>query len=181
MLEYPNELKIPYMLAFALNVLGKSQDALRILNNAGLPIDPHAEFMDGAADEALTTYIDALLAVGREAEARELASAKALDLSLRQSWWVLSYRSCTLAQLGRDDEALTILDEMKQVQGLAISPFMTDAPCFRRLADYPRYRAVLADLDARQAALRTRLPMTLEEHGVADVRAVPRAHTTATR
>ena len=89
---------------------------------------------------------------------------------LGQSWWVLSYESCTLAQLGRLDDALAMLEKIKQSQGLAVSPFIKDALCFRRLDGNPRYTAVIDNLEERQAALRARLPATLQEYVVADVR-----------
>jgi hypothetical protein len=115
-----------------------------------------------------------LLAVGgRDAEARNLAAAKAaiLDPAIGQSWWILSYHSCTRAQLARLDDALTMLERITQSQGLALSPMLKDGLCFRRLADNPRYQAVLDHLEARQAALRARLPTTLQEYGVKGVRA----------
>jgi tetratricopeptide (TPR) repeat protein len=173
-LEYPDDLRLWAMLAFARNVVGDSPEAIRVLEAAGIPIEPGSEFMNTPADESLTTYIDALLAVGgRDAEARNLAAAKAaiLDPAIGQSWWILSYHSCTRAQLARLDDALTMLERITQSQGLALSPMLKDGLCFRRLADNPRYQAVLDHLEARQAALRARLPTTLQEYGVTGVRA----------
>ena len=172
MFEYPEDIKIRYMLAFAMNATDDSRNALRILEGAGMPIEPDAEFMSGAADEALTTFIDALQVLGeREELARNLAERKAatFDRSLDRSWWVLSYQACTQAQLGRLDDALILLEGIKLSQGLALSPFLEDAQCFRRVAGNPRYEGVLDHLEARQQALRARLPMTLQEHGVAAV------------
>jgi tetratricopeptide (TPR) repeat protein len=175
MIEDPYDNKIRYMLAFAHNAIGEPQHAVRILRDAGLPIEPFSDFMTGAIDEALTTYVDALLAVDpNSAEGRDLASRKAatLDSSLGRSWWVLSYQSCTWAQIGKFDEALEMLERIKQSQGLAISPFLTDALCFRPFAGNPRYEDVLEYLEGRQAEFRARLPATLQEYGVADVRPV---------
>jgi hypothetical protein len=147
--------------------------------------------MDPAADEALSIYIDALLAVGgRDAEARGLASAKDADSilarrdqrpGLGKGWWALSGNSCTRAQLGRPEAALTLLELIPRSQGLAVSPLLQDALCFRPFAGNPRYQAVLEQLEARQAALRTRLPATLRKHGVADVRAGSRANAVVTQ
>jgi hypothetical protein len=65
-----------------------------------------------------------------------------------------------------------MLERIKQSQGLAISPFLRDAPCFRRFVGDPRYDGVLDHLEARQAGFRAKLPATLQEYGVADVRPV---------
>jgi tetratricopeptide (TPR) repeat protein len=199
MIEDPNDLKLQYMLAFAHNALDEPQSAIRILEGAGIPIDPRSDFMIGAIDEAMTTYVDALQAVDpTSTQARELATgdlstgidgvqsgdagekarqlamgkAETVDVSLGQSWWVLSYQGCTQAQLGNYDDALAMLERIKQSQGLAVSPFLRDARCFRRFLGDPRYEGVLDHLEARQAEFRARLPATLQEYGVGDVRPV---------
>jgi len=175
MIEEPNDLKLRYMLAFAHNALDEPQDAIRILEDAGLPIEQFSDFMTGAIDEAMTTYIDALQAVEpNSAEARDLAEKKLLVLgtALGRSWWNLAYQSCTQAQLGNFDQALLMLEAIKNSEGLAVSPFLNDALCFRSFAGDPRYEGVIEHLEARQAGFRERLPATLQEYGVADVRAV---------
>ncbi len=173
MIDLPFQDKIRFMLAFAYNAVDDPQNAIFVLKTAGIPIEPGSEFLTSAIDEAMTTYIDALQAVdANSAEARELATKKAgaLDPSLDRSWWVLSYHSCTQAQLGNLDESLTLFERIKESEGLAISPFLRDALCFRRLAANPRYEAVLDHLEERQAGFRAKLPATLQEYGVADVR-----------
>ncbi len=167
------DIRVWAMLAFASNALDDPARALYALQSAGLPIVAGSEFMTGAADEAMTTYIDALFALGRDGEARDFAQRKYdyNDLSLGNSWWILSYYSCTLAQLGMLDEALARIDRLKEVQGLASTPFLADARCFRSLKGNPRYEEMLANLEARQEALRNRLPTTLRDYGVDDVRA----------
>jgi hypothetical protein len=77
--------------------------------------------------------------------------------------------ACHESQLGRDAEALDALDRVRDAQGLAWSPFLLDSPCFKRLAQEPRYKALIEHLETRQQQLRERLPATLSEHGVADV------------
>jgi TolB-like protein/tetratricopeptide (TPR) repeat protein len=177
MIADPSSDKVRFMLAFAYNALGDPNNAIFVLENAGLPIDPHSDFMTSAIDEAMTTYIDALLAVGTDeaaARALDLAEKKTqtIDSALGQSWWVLSYWGCTWAQLRRVEEALSLLEKIKQSEGLAVSPFLKDALCFRQFAGNPRYEGVIDHLEARQAELRARLPATLREYGVADVRPV---------
>jgi hypothetical protein len=49
-------------------------------------------------------------------------------------------------------------------------PLLKDSPCFKRVANEPRYVALLDHLAERQRTLRARLPATLEKYGVASVR-----------
>jgi tetratricopeptide (TPR) repeat protein len=176
-IDYPDEPRLREYYAFALNALNDSRSAISVLENARMVVQPGAEYMTPDLDEALTIYIDALQAVGgREAEARALAEKKnsiGLDASLASSWWVLSHRSCTLLQLGERAEALDTLDNIKASRGLAWTPVLRDSLCFRRVAEEPRYQEVLSYLEMRQAELRARLPATLLEYAVADVRPVP--------
>jgi len=55
--------------------------------------------------------------------------------------------------------------------GLPWLHLLQDSWCFKRFADGSRYRAVIDNVKARQAQLRERLPATLREYGVDDVRA----------
>jgi hypothetical protein len=127
-----------------------------------------------ATGDLSLTSVDGVQSGDAGEKARQLALGKSetVDISLGQSWWVLSYQSCTQAQLGNDDDALAMLERIKESQGLAISPFLEDALCFRRFKGNPRYEGVLEHLETRQAGFRAKLPATLQEYGVADVRPV---------
>jgi hypothetical protein len=174
-LTYPNDPKLWSLLAFAENVVGDPANSVRMLES--VVVEPGSEFITPTLDEAMATYTDALQAVGRDAEALDLANKQGirLDTPLTTSWWITSHFACTRAQLGRIDDALAALENIKKSQGLALSPLLQDGLCFRRLAGDARYQGVLDHLEARQAALRARLPATLQQYGVADVRAVPRS------
>ena len=63
-----------------------------------------------------------------------------------------------------------MLDRVKNAQGLVWSPFVQDSPCFKRLAAEPGYVALSTASRSESEILRERLPATLLEHGVADVR-----------
>jgi TolB-like protein/tetratricopeptide (TPR) repeat protein len=174
-LESPYEPRLRFLYAFALNALEDSKTALRVLDAVGVPIEPGSEFITAEMDEAITIYIDALLAVGgRDSEARELAAKKAAvsDLELDRSWWVMAHYSCTLSQLGRVPEALDALERLKLSQGLVWSPLLRDSLCFRRMAAEPRYQDMVDFIEMRRQLLRERLPMTLVEYDVADVAAL---------
>jgi len=173
-IDYPDEPRLREYYAFALNALDDSRSAVSVLENARMVVQPGAEYLTPDLDETLTIYVDALLAVGgRDAEARDIAQKKrdfGIDKSLTSAWWTLSYHSCTLLQLGERAEALETLDKVKASRGLAWTPMLRDSLCFRPVAEEPRYQEVLANLEMRQAELRARLPATLLEYGVADVR-----------
>jgi hypothetical protein len=74
--------------------------------------------------------------------------------------------ACMLAILGRDPEALNKLELGRRSPRLPPRPVLEDTPCFERYADEPVYRATLEQFEARRAALRERLPLTLSEFGV---------------
>jgi hypothetical protein len=78
--------------------------------------------------------------------------------------------ACHQSQLGRYADALDALDRVRDAQGLAWSPFLLDSPCFKGLAKERRYKALIEHLEDRKKQLRERLPATLREQGVADVR-----------
>jgi tetratricopeptide (TPR) repeat protein len=173
-IDYPNDPRLLTLLAFALNARNDSRNAIRVLENGHLILSPGAEYMTAGADEAMTIYVDALQAVGRNDEARAWAERKEandIDPALFTAWWALAYRSCTLLQLEREAEALDLLERIKQSEGLAWMPLLRDTLCFRRVADEPRYQELLRHLERRQAELLARLPATLAEYGVADVQA----------
>jgi hypothetical protein len=113
---------------------------------------------------------------GNEDKARRLAEYSAWRFrsgqttGLESSWWINAFLACAEAQLGRIAESLAALDRVRRAQGLVRSPLILDSPCFKPLAREPGYQALVARLEERQAELRARLPATLAEHGVADVR-----------
>ena len=179
MLDYPDDLSALYMLGFAYNAVEDFADAKYILTEAGLPIMPGAEYVSGGAElTALLSYVDALQGLDADdAEARMYAEARApsasslASLGLAKSWWANAHGACTLVQLGRNAEALDSLDRVRNAQGLVWLPLLRrDSPCFKRLAAEPRYVALIEHLEERERMLRERLPATLLEHGVADVR-----------
>jgi hypothetical protein len=65
---------------------------------------------------------------------------------------------------------LAALERVRNAHGLALSPFILDSRCFEPLKNEPEYQALVTHLEQRQKVLRDRLPATLIEYGVADVR-----------
>ena len=59
---------VSYLLAFAMNAVNDPESAIRILEGAGVRVEPGTDYHIPAA----LTYIDALQAVGRDAEVPEI-------------------------------------------------------------------------------------------------------------
>jgi TolB-like protein/Tfp pilus assembly protein PilF len=188
----PNDVLVYNYLAFAYNATGDFASAKRILQGMGLPdIAGASESSTALDDQAFATYLDALQSLGDEAGAQDLARrwtawvdggagkqsifAKSwwVESIFAKSWWVESLNACIRITGGEVAEALDMLDRVKDTRGLAWSWFLMDSPCFKRIANEPRYVAVIKRLDERQRLLRERLPATLREHGVADVGPTP--------
>ena len=103
-------------------------------------------------------------------EAQELARSLA-SWHLEHLWWgeigwIALNRSCILAILGRNDEALQQLAAIGESPRLRNAPELHDSWCFRRFAEDPAYLKILDEQAQRRAALRARLPATLAEFGV---------------
>jgi hypothetical protein len=72
--------------------------------------------------------------------------------------------------LERYADALESPERLEDGKGLAWLPMIEDQPWFAPLTKEPRHFAVVQRLKERPQELRERLPSTLKEYGVADVR-----------
>jgi TolB-like protein/cytochrome c-type biogenesis protein CcmH/NrfG len=177
-LQHPEDPGSYLMLAFAYNATGDFASARYLLEQRlGFPRSTLTD--DGTALEVLpgTIYRDALQSLGAEAgfvrkDAASFAAQfeKGVEHGLESSWYINSYLACAQAQLDRVGDALDSFDRIKASQGFAWLPLLEDSPCFKRVAKEQRYAALIEDLKDRQRKLRDRLPTTLREYGVADVR-----------
>jgi tetratricopeptide (TPR) repeat protein len=179
-IEHPDDFEEKYYLAFAYNATSDFVSAKYLLEKMGMP-PPNDLLDEGVFDpvpqQTLASYVDALQSLGgTNALATRIATIRApfysngAEHGLGKSWWVNSMSACHQSQLGRSADALDALDRVGKAQGLAWSPFLLDSPCFKRLAQEPRYKALIEHLEDRKKQLRERLPATLRERGVADVR-----------
>jgi hypothetical protein len=124
------------------------------------------------------SYVDALQSLGgNDALATKLAQ-RSLQLSMAASrggheryWGSNLAIACEQAQLDNVPGALSALDLVKDSHGLPQLPLLLDSPCLKRLAEEPRYKALIEHVENRRKDLRERLPRTLSEHDVADVAA----------
>jgi DNA-binding winged helix-turn-helix (wHTH) protein/TolB-like protein/Tfp pilus assembly protein PilF len=168
MIDYPNELPIRYMLAFAYNVRGRYDDAISLLERSGLPQRATSRSRFVAAVEALVTLANAYQAVGRTKEANEALEflfayiQKVIDHGVDKHYWPHLYGACVRSIAGRNEEALAYLPGIVESSELVWEPVLRDAPCFAPFANHPDYLAVLDDFERRRRDLRERLPDTLE-------------------
>ena len=174
MLEYPSELPIRYMLGFAYNTQGRHEQAIHVLESAGLPDRALRSGRFAAAVEALVTLTDAYTAVGRTEDA-EQASKFLVDFfeahiatGADRSWWPHLYLACVRSLSGDDDAALRHLRKIMAAPELAWDPVLRDAGCFRSYAADADYQSVLDDQNTRRASLRERLAETLERFAESD-------------
>ena len=170
MIEYPSDIGIKYMLAFAYQATGQFESALYILSSTGLPDTALNDQVRSASEvEAYMTLFNALAGAGTE-DSLELAHSLA-SYNDGSAWHgdmasIASGRSCTLAILGRHAEALQLLPRMKESGRLAKKYWLQDAWCFRQYAEAPEYLEALRDQEDRRSHLREILPATLAEFGV---------------
>ena len=170
MIEYPEDIDIRYLLAFAYQAAGRFESAIHILRSTGLMESDLGQNARSVSDiTAMFTLMNALAGVG-DSETTELARSMA-EWSINGPWWgdiywQALYKGCNLGILHRDDEALQLLARMKETSRLPWDPELRDQYCLKRYADEPVYQDILDHFDQRRAALRERLPATLAEFGV---------------
>jgi TolB-like protein/tetratricopeptide (TPR) repeat protein len=170
MIEYPEDIDIRYLLAFAYQAIGRFESAIHILKSTGLMETNLEQNARSVSDiTAIFTLMNALAGVG-DSEMTKVARSMA-EWSINGPWWgdiywQALYKGCNLAILERDDEALQLLARMKETSRLPWDPELRDQYCLQRYADEPIYKDILDHFDQRRSALRERLPATLAEFGV---------------
>lgn len=162
-IERPEEAQIWRLLGFAYSVEGDYENAVRVFKLTGLPYRQESESRLGADQDAMVSYAGALAAMGRNDEARAVAAQTA---SLMQKWlqsggdegaWANTLLSCSLAVLGRDEEAMAAFARVDDSPRLPRLPLLKDCTCFKRFAGDERYETVIAAVEKRQAGLRARV------------------------
>lgn len=163
-IDQPEDVQIWRLLAVAYSAEGDYAQAVRALQIAGLPYTEESrEYRLGGDQDAMATYAAALAELGREEEAREAADWTAaimtafIESGADQGAWAYPHLACALAVLGRDDEAMAALARADDGSALPRYPCVRDHTCFRRFEDDPRYRAIVAAVEQRQAQLRARV------------------------
>jgi serine/threonine protein kinase/tetratricopeptide (TPR) repeat protein len=179
-IDHPEELEAIGLLTLAYNVEGDFVTARDYLERLGFgPTYSPTEEQGANVATPFIAYAEALKALGADLGTLTDLLRDQLDnmrrgdekaVALGGAWGGSAVLACELALLDRYPEALDRLDVVYRAKGLAWSPYIEDRFCFRPLANEPRYLALVKHLKDRQAELRQRLPATLKEYGVADVR-----------
>ncbi|MDH3645647.1 MAG: hypothetical protein OER80_02640 [Gammaproteobacteria bacterium] len=165
LLDEPNDVLLRYLLAFAFNVTGQFENALRMLDSTGLSGDL-GETKRFADVEALLYLVDSLNGIGETDAADQIAQQIAGNLTANLDWWTDVHLACALAVLNRDNEALKHLEKTRSSPRLPWESMLRDAPCFSRYQENPDYLALLEFFETRKTQLRERLPATLAKHRV---------------
>lgn len=172
MIDYPNELPIRYMLAFAYNVNGRYYDAIDLLERSGLPERATSTSRFVAAVEGLMSLATAYKAVGRVEEANEALQflleyvGHTIESGADTTYWPYLYGACAHSLAGHSEEAIAYIRRIVESYELVWEPVLRDAPCFDRFAEEPEYLAVLAHFERRKHELREKLPETLAQFSV---------------
>ena len=168
MLEEPDDILVRYLLAFGYTAVGDNENALRILRTTGQPGIMLGSTVRFAADiEAAYTFMNATYAYGDPETAAELAERISNpNRGTGLVWWYDFHRSCGLAIMGREDEAIDALQRIELSPQLPWEPYVRDSVCMKVLEDRPEYQQVVEHVAERKAALRQKLPTTLAQFGV---------------
>jgi len=168
MFDYPSELPIRYLLAFAYNVKGRYEDAISLLERSGLPQRAYSSSRFAPAVEALTTLANAYHEAGRVEEANEAVAfvldyvASTIGSGVDEHYWPYLYGACAQSIAGRTEAALEHIRAVTNTSELVWEPVLRDAPCFKPFRTHPDYLVVLDKIERRKKELRERLPETLE-------------------
>ncbi len=170
MIDKPDSMEIRYVLAFAYGATGAFESAIRVLGSTGLPDSVLEDRARSVMEfEGFHTLMDVLVGSGIP-EAVE--AGRALAQWNENSYWygdigaIALARGCTRALLGQREAALEVLARMPESPRLQPLAGLLDLSCFEDYKDEPVYQEVLRDQHMKRAALRERLPETLEEFGL---------------
>jgi len=161
-----------FLVAFAESALGDPAAAVAELEAAGLPGTAQSESRRASEIQAMNTYAGALDAIGRHTDALAVANwllefnGSLMAVEGAGGWLPRLSTACALSVLGRNDEAIGWIRTLPEIKTLTWLPMLQDLACFDGLVDEPAYRAALEALQARIAALRNKLPGTLEQRGL---------------
>lgn len=168
MIDRPDDVEVRYLLAFAHNATGRYESAVWVLSSTGQPGIVMEMPRMGEDWQGFFTLINAVNGAGDPDLAASLAGWWLNEPRHHENadWFVEVQMACMLGLLGRDAEAMQKLEQARRSPRLPVQPVLKDSPCFQRFQNLPEYRATVEHFDARRAALRQQLPLTLAEFGV---------------
>lgn len=167
MIEYNDDIQLRYLVAWANLATGNAANAVRLLEDTGLPGTVRPETRQIIDLEAAIYLMDGLEAIDQKARSIELATWwHNRDHTSSRNWWLHFYMACSLAVVDRKEESLAQLDLVMDSPRLPWEYLFRDAHCLQKYSDEPRYQTVLKNIKERQEVLRKKLPATLEMHNV---------------
>lgn len=169
MIDMPEDIVVRYLLAAAYNTTGQYDAAIRVLSSTGLPdtiLNDQAR--SGWDWYAYIVLVNSAYGVGGLGIAEGLAMFFIDDNFHHENpeSSVESFYACCFAVLGKDDDALDMLEQTLRSPKLPYASMIEDSLCFQKYKGNPRYEAVLEHFRARRAELREQLPATLAAAGV---------------
>jgi tetratricopeptide (TPR) repeat protein len=169
-LDYPEDIQLRVYLATAYNFIGKHEQTVRFIKNAGLVESFGSGRRSTESMDAFQALINALYALGRSDELASLfpsTQGQRTYTGDTADWFVALGVGCGAAIAGDDAEVYRRFRRALEGRHLAWDPMLKDQECFKRFADDPAYLAVVQHFDDRRKMLRARLPATLAQYGIA--------------
>ncbi len=167
LIEYPDDMQLYHLLSFAYLAEGYFAEAARLLELAGYPgivLERHGRAADA---EAMATYIGALQAMDRQAEAEQytrwllssvLGSYTTGD---PRGWWASLFVACAYGYAGDDKSMYQYLDNVSSGTGLVWYPWLMDLHCFQAFNNDGRYLGIVSAVEKRMAGQREKVQARL--------------------
>lgn len=168
MLDHPEDIRLRVVLAVSYNAVGEYESALHVLRSMGLPDSVFRGWRSLADIDALQTLQNTFYGMGEIETAVALTqwSVDNIGYTNSHSWWVSVSEACDRSVLGQDELARAALRRARLGRMLPWEPQLRDLPCLQRFKDDPEFVQTLEYFDRLRAAVRQRLPATLQEYGV---------------
>lgn len=168
MLDHPEDIRLRVVLAVSYNAVGEHESALHVLRSMGLPDSVFRGWRSLADIDALQTLQNTFYGMGEIETAVALTqwSVDNIGYTNSHSWWVSVSEACDRSVLGQDELARAALRRARLGRMLPWEPQLRDLPCLQRFKDDPEFVQTLEYFDRLRAAVRQRLPATLQEYGV---------------
>ena len=166
--DEPDDLVLRYLLAFAYNTIGEHRLAIWQLDRARVLEFVRPEVRQMWDLEAMTTWADAMNAVGRGEESEAILRFFLYEYvhTTSPNWWPKFYGACQKSLLGLYEEALEDVEMISASPRLPFLYLIRDARCMQKFRDNARFAAVVDNIEARQREIRSQLPATLAQFGV---------------
>ncbi len=156
--EFPEDLSLRYLLAFAYNVKGRFGDSLRVLEPTDLPDTVFPETRTATDVEGFIAYLEALHGSGDEQLAIELAERWIRrPHTANLTWWTQYTVACPMALAGQHIEARRKLELIPDSPRLPWIHLFKDSYCFAPYQSEAWFQEMLGEIEVRFAGIRKQL------------------------